>query len=817
MKKPELLSPVGNFECLKAAVQNGADSVYFGAGNFNARARATNFSGENFKKAIEYAKLRNVKTNLTLNTLIKNDEFENAINLAIEAYNYGIDAIIIQDLGLAKYILKYHPEIVLHASTQMTVHNLEGVKQLENFGFSRVVLSRELDINEIKNIKQNTDTELEVFIHGALCISYSGQCLLSSIVGGRSGNRGLCAQPCRLPYELLDSKNNKIDSGYLLSPRDLCGLKFLPELIKAGIDCFKIEGRLKSPEYVGTVTKIYRKYIDYISNNIDLSNDELLKNINKMLQEKNVSTSLSDQEELLQVFNRGGFSKGHLSTQPNKELIFKEKSNNEGIYLGKVFNFNENIGHISFELENSLSIGDKIKINNDIYTVSELMIGNNNYKTLSSGSKVTIGRMKGDIKKNNNIYRIESKSLNEAIHPTFSGDKEFKKIPLFAEINIKENKPISLNILCNEGFYNGLETKVTSMIIPEQAQNLPISKEKIINQLSKTGNTEFKFINIKVNLDDNLFIQIGVLNDLRRSAISNLEKMVMEKYTYNKQFSENSLFYLNSSIKEKKNNETKISLLLNELKIENKLLNLSGIDNLYIPYKFYLNPNYFDFIKNLSQTYKTYIYMPNIIRDNLGKNVFDNIKNIILKFNIWGAVISHISQVELFKEFKLDLIGNYTLNIFNTYSALELKELGISRYNISPELDKTEIKNLISHTDLNSELMVYGKTPLMTNNYCYLGCSNKCYLECDKKCMNNEKYSLKDRMNFKFRIVPDNTCCLTTIYNSKTTSITYEDLNLDFARIDILDENAEEIQNIIDTVKSNNRFDGKDYTNGRIK
>lgn len=450
MKKPELLSPVGDFECLKAAVQNGADAVYFGAGNFNARARAANFSGEALKDAIMYAKLRNVKTNLTLNTLIKNEEFEDAVKLAVNAYNLGIDAIIIQDLGLAKYLLEHHPKIVLHASTQMTVHNLSGVKQLENMGFSRVVLSRELDINEIKNIKQNTSAELEVFVHGALCISYSGQCLFSSIVGGRSGNRGLCAQPCRLPYELLDSKNTKIDSGYLLSPRDLCGIEFLPELIKSGIDCFKIEGRLKSPEYVGTVTRIYRKYIDYICDNIELSNEELIKHIHIMLQEKNTSTNLSDQEELLQVFNRGGFSKGHLEALPNKNLIFKEKSNNEGIYLGKVFSFNENKGHISLELENSLSIGDKIKINNDIYTVSELMIGNKNFKTLDVGSKVTIGRMKGDIKKNNKIYRIESKALNEAISPTFVEDKEFKKIPLFAEINIKQNKPISLNVWSEE-------------------------------------------------------------------------------------------------------------------------------------------------------------------------------------------------------------------------------------------------------------------------------------------------------------------------------------------------------------------------------
>mgnify|MGYP003293631940 FL=1 len=212
MRKVELLSPVGDFECLKAAVQNGANSVYLGASSFSARAKATNFGNEELLNAIKYAKLRNVCVHLALNTLIKNNEFENAVNLAIDAYNMGVDAIIVQDLGLATYLLKNYPEIPLHASTQMTVHNLDGVKQLENLGFTRVVLSRELTLDEIKYIRENTNVELEVFIHGALCISYSGQCLLSSAIGGRSGNRGLCAQPCRLPYTLLDENQNELNN-----------------------------------------------------------------------------------------------------------------------------------------------------------------------------------------------------------------------------------------------------------------------------------------------------------------------------------------------------------------------------------------------------------------------------------------------------------------------------------------------------------------------------------------------------------------------------------------------------------------------------
>lgn len=289
MNQIELLSPAGDFECLKAAVCNGADSVYFGGSFFNARSSAKNFEGETLKQAIRYAKTRNVKTHLTLNTLIKDSEWEDAIALASEAYHYGIDAIIVQDLGLAKELKKRFPDLPLHASTQMSVHNLEGALELESLGFSRIVLSRELTINEIEYICKNTSVEIEVFIHGALCISYSGQCLFSSTIGGRSGNRGKCAQPCRLPYTLYEN-NKPLGKGHLLSTRDLLGIDYLPRLITAGVACLKIEGRMKPPEYVATVTRIYRKYMD------------------KALDGKSVVLEKKDKTDLLQVFNRGGFS-----------------------------------------------------------------------------------------------------------------------------------------------------------------------------------------------------------------------------------------------------------------------------------------------------------------------------------------------------------------------------------------------------------------------------------------------------------------------------------------------------------------------------
>ena len=262
---PELLVPAGDFECVRAGVQNGADCIYLGANMFSARANAKNFSLDELKNVIEYCKIRNVKTNLTLNTLLTDEEFANAINLAKQAYEFGIDAIIVQDLGLGKYLIDNFPNLEVHASTQMSIHNLEGVLELQKMGFQRVVLSRELSIHEIEYICKNSTVEIEAFVHGALCISYSGQCLASSMIGGRSGNRGKCAQPCRLPYTLFEETSDKVlklDDGYLLSTRDLCSLEYLPQLIKAGVTCFKIEGRLKSPEYVATVTRVYRKYID---------------------------------------------------------------------------------------------------------------------------------------------------------------------------------------------------------------------------------------------------------------------------------------------------------------------------------------------------------------------------------------------------------------------------------------------------------------------------------------------------------------------------------------------------------------------------
>lgn len=799
----EILSPVGDFECLKAAVQNGANAVYLGAEEFNARYSASNFNNEGLEKAIIYAKTRNVKVHLVLNILIKNNEFENALNLAKRAYELGVDAIIVQDLGLALTLIKTFPDLPIHASTQMTVHNLEGVKILEKLGFKRAVLSRELSLEEIDYICKNSNIEIETFIHGALCVSYSGQCLLSSIIGGRSGNRGKCAGTCRLPYELIDENERIMDKGYLLSTRDLCGLEYLPNLVKSGVICFKIEGRMKTPEYVATVTRIYRKYLDKILNN------------------ENYVIENADIKELQLVFNRGGFSNGYFDKEPNRNLIFKEKPNNMGVYLGKILKYNSNKGHITLKLEDNLSIGDKIAIDNkgisNNYTISEMMINNSNIKSATKNSTVTIGRMKGPININDKIYLIESKKLTELSTNSYQNVENIQLL-IDCDLIIKKNEAIKISAKIISNNFNNIHCEIITNIIPEEAKNAPITKEKIVEQFNKTKNTIFKFNNINIILNDNIFLTISSINELRRLILNNLnmklEKNIKRDHKKIK-FSDNIKKLLNKQniINNKK---PTISVLLNILNKNYNYLNLKNIDKLYIPLKYFINPIFKGTITNLSKNFNLYIYMPNIMKKNYINLLNLNINNIINTYNIKGVIISHIYQLNWFENYDLDIIGNYTLNLFNNISINNLEDFGIKEFTLSPELDR-EILSSLSNSNKNTELIVYGKIPVMNTNYCVLGKSNKCYKECSKSCQNlSKKFYLKDRLNFKFRVIPDNIDTISTIYNSKITSITWKDFNVENLRIDILDEDIDTINLIVSKTLNNERFEGKDYTNANL-
>lgn len=796
----ELLSPAGDFECLKAAVQNGANCIYFGANLFSARAYANNFDDNELAKAIEYCKIRGVKTNLTLNILIKDDELESAFNVAKKAYESGIDAIIVQDLGLAKMLIKNFPDLPIHASTQMSIHNLQGVLELQELGFSRVVLSRELSIEEIEYICENSNIEIECFIHGALCISYSGQCLFSSMIGGRSGNRGKCAQSCRLPYELIENEKTTLDKEYLLSPRDLCSLDYLPRLINCGVKSLKVEGRMKSPEYVATVTRIYRKYINLAKSNKPYKIDE------------------QDRKDLMQVFNRGNFSSGHLNSHANKDLIFSEKPNNMGLFLGHVAKYNPSKGLITLNLNEPIEIGDTIALEKETgtYTISELMTKNTNIKTANPNDFVTIGRMKGNIKVGDKIYKMSSKQLTTLAYSSFENDIQTKKIPLNCEIKIVKNSPISMHVssACDLEIYRKLDIYCEIDSIPTDSIKHPLEKEKVISQITKTNNTPYYFKNVKIKLDENTFLpNIKALNELRRTALTLVEDFAKSKIqrTTNKEF-ENGNYY------NKTNQEKAISLLLNKINLNEDYTNLHGINNIYIPLKFFTQKNYEQVINDLSNKFNLYIYLPTIIKSNYRNLLASNIERTINTYNIKGFILSNISNFKFLKDFNtenFEFIANYTFNVFNQRTLAELDKLGINKFTISPELDKNTIDKFLEIS--NQELICYGRTPLMNMNYCPLGKSNRCYPECKMRCNTDNNYYLKDRLNLKFPIEPDNIQTVSTLYNSKITSIASNDFeNITSLRIDILEENISEMQQIIDTVTKGEKLKGNQYTNANL-
>lgn len=811
MCKVELLAPVGDWNCLKAAVQNGADAVYFGVDQFNARMYAANFNIEDMKNVINYCKLRNVKTNLTLNTLLKNSEFESAVNLAKEAYNAGIDAIIVQDLGLAKFLIEHIPNLPIHASTQMTAHNLQGVLELEELGFERVVLSRELSCDEIEYICKNCKVEIETFIHGALCVCYSGQCLFSSVVGGRSGNRGKCAGPCRLPYELVSEteEHNKktIDKGYLLSTKDLCGIPYIPRLINAGVKCFKIEGRMKSPEYVATVTRIYRKYIDMA-----------LKNKEYSINEKDIN-------DLMQVFNRGGFSSGHLSSEHNNDLVFTEKPSNMGIYLGTIKKYNASKGHITLQLEENLAIGDSVAVSNENskYLVSELMIKNANKKNVLANTEVTIGRMKGNIKVGDKVYKISSKTLMDFAKSTYE-NCENKKIPLNCTVTIKKNTPISMEITtnkvtCYNELYSNIKVKQVSSMVPIDALKTPISVERVVKQISKTSNTPFLFKNITVLLDDGLYVpSISTLNELRRLALEQVEQEILSRAKKNS----NNFNVKNSECVNclPKANNPHISVLLRTLNLDFDYTKLcqEKINNIYLPLELFMTKKYSDIIAYLCNNYNIYVYMPNIIKTNYKNIVLNAIEQLIVAYDVKGFVLSNIADFELLKKYKncFEFIGNYTLNVFNNNSIVEYKKLGVSRLTLSRELNQQCIEQILNTTNINTELIVYGNLPIMHTSYCLLGKTNKCYPNCGTNCKKSNKYYLKDRLGFNFRVIPNSLETVTTIYNSKTLSISTKEIPINFVRLDFIDENITEINVAIDKAYNREKLEGMQYTNGNF-
>ena len=436
----ELLAPAGSMESLYAAVENGANAVYLGGKLFNARQNASNFGYEEIKEAIAYAHLNRVKVYVAINILIDDREMDKALDYIKFLYEEDIDAIIVQDLGLAKLVRELFPTLNIHASTQMTINNLEGVKFLEDLGFTRVVLARETPLEEIKRIRRASSIELEGFIHGALCVSYSGQCLMSSVIGGRSGNRGRCAQPCRMPYSIVDKEGELLDDWqelHLLSPKDLNTLDYIKELIEAGIKSLKIEGRMKRPEYVATIVETYRKAID-----------------------GNIRISEKNKDDVEQIFNRG-FTKGLALGDFGRDFITVDRPDNRGTKLGTVTNANRD--SVFILLENKLKKEDGI----------EFVLLNGKYKGLKSpvdgkaGDTVEMKKI-GNIRRNSPVYKSSSIELLEKAQRSYEENKNI--YPIDMEIRIKIGEKPSLKFI-----YRDYEKIKEVDFIVEEAKNKVLS------------------------------------------------------------------------------------------------------------------------------------------------------------------------------------------------------------------------------------------------------------------------------------------------------------------------------------------------------
>ena len=508
MKKVELLAPAGNMDSLKAAVMAGCDAVYLGGVLFGARAFAGNFTNEEIVDAINYVHLYGVKVYVTINTIIYDSEVERFLDYVRFLHKNNVDAVIIQDIGMFDLLRKKFPNLELHASTQMNIHNYDGALLAKKLGFKRVVMARETPIDVIKKIKEEIDIEIEVFIHGALCVSYSGECLLSALVGKRSGNRGTCAQICRKKYDFYDDDKNKLNTNnYLLSTKDLCTLKYIDKLIEIGIDSLKIEGRMKRSPYVYLVTKTYRKVIDNYYNTGKLKIDE------------------NDIIELKKMFNRN-FTKGFMLNEDNNNFTYDKRPNNIGIEVGEVIKKVKN--DLKIKLTYDVSVHDGLRILDDKedkgLVINKMFINNKSVLEAKKGDVITLKYDKY-VEKNSKVLLTSSKKQLDSICEKIKNQERFIYIDL--NFTAKENENLKLTIT------DGLNT-VTEVLdkTPMRAINKETSHDVIKKQLSKLGNTVYKARSITLNLDDNLFINIKDINEIRRRAISKLNEKRLYKIDF---------------------------------------------------------------------------------------------------------------------------------------------------------------------------------------------------------------------------------------------------------------------------------------------
>lgn len=710
MNKVELLAPAGDFSCLKAAIEAGCDAVYIGGKLFGARAFSSNFTDDEIIKAINYAHLFGVKVYVTTNTLIYDKEVERFLEYISFLHKNNVDAVIIQDLGMLDLVRQTFPNLEVHASTQMHIHNLDGASFMEKLGVKRVVLARETSISKIKEIKEKTNIDIEIFIHGALCVSYSGQCLMSSLIGNRSGNRGTCAGSCRQSYSIVDENNNIIlNNKYPLSMKDLCSLENLKTLLDIGVTSLKIEGRMKSSSYVYTVVKLYRLAIDsyYKNNNIYIDEKELYN--------------------LKKIFNRD-FTKGFLFDEENNKVINMKRPNHQGVEIGKVINYKNNVATIKLNDEININDGLRIVGKKDIgVNVNNFYINSKLVKTAKKGDIITI-KVNDKVEKDDKVLLTLDSKLNEEINNIISSNQ--RKVLVKAKFIAKEDKQITFELT---DFINKVvvisENKVT------KALNKPITKEEIKEKLNKIKDTVYKYESLDIEIDDNIFIPLNIINDLKRKAFEELNNKRLYKIPYKRcEYKRN----VKSYPKEK---------LLNIL-----ILKDENIDSLKKKYDYIYSSNNID---------NTILLLPRVIdkyKENYNKDVL-------------------VGDIGYFNKHKV-CITDTSFNVVNSYTVAFLHSLGAERVTLSYELTKKQIEILINAYEErykahpNLELVVEGYEEVMISKFSL------------NKYFNNDKLYLKDRFNNLYKIKEkDNLMIIYNYKKRKDFNLSYYDIGINSLRI----------------------------------
>ena len=738
----EILAPAGSMECLKAAIAAGADAVYTGGALFGARAYAHNLTEEELLEAIDYVHLHGRRLYLTVNTLIKDREMEKQMyDYLLPYYRQGLDAVIVQDIGLFRFIRKHFPDLPIHASTQMTLTGVDGAKFLEKEGAQRIVTSRELSMAEVKKIADETELEIESFVHGALCYCYSGQCLFSSFIGGRSGNRGQCAQPCRLLYRTPEAKRPQ----YLLSLKDICTLELIPEMIESGIYSFKIEGRMKKPEYAAAVAFQYRKYTDLYLKYYEECPAEEDPAAYAM---KKYRVREEDRQMLLDLYNRGGFHTGYYHTQNGREMISLNRPNHAGLPAVKVLA--KKGRNVTAKALTDLYPQDIIELpmrkgreKADNYTCKD---------AVRKGMNVQIPVFADTPFKRDEIWmRTRNSTLIDTLREEFVNGKIKERI--CGTFRLYPQEKATLTVKCRDAEITVAGEKA------QEALSQPMSRERIEKQLRKTGNTEFEFSFLKAEIGEKVFLPMQSLNELRREALETLEKVICEKYRRS------------GEVKDPEEDKTELSMeeeILSgwtasvrtaeqmEVILEEEAIGRIYADCTMFP-RIWEKDSYVEWITKVHAAGKEiYLVMPYIFRERTRKQ-YEAAYNRIFGAGWDGILIANYESFAFLKEhgYTGRIMTDYNLYEFNQESRKFWKEKGVFEFTAPVELTERELQDLRVK---DGEVIVYGYLPMMIS----AGCIQKTTRGCLKK---SGQTTITDRYRNPFVVKNECDYCYNILYN----------------------------------------------------